>query len=84
MPFGFDIFRKLETGEVVSIASRSSLEEATELLNSLQQQWPGDYSIREGCVTQPAKPRGSFGAGDRTALFSAGVRRRQQGFPFSM
>lgn len=47
MKRGYIVYRKLETGEVLWIASRNTLREARDLAVSLEAHWPGRYLIRE-------------------------------------
>jgi len=47
MKRGYIVYRKLETGEVLWIASRNTLREARDLAASLDAHWPGRYLIRE-------------------------------------
>jgi hypothetical protein len=43
----YRIFRKLESEEFLLMASRDSLEEAEQLVESFREHWPGEYVIRE-------------------------------------
>lgn len=43
----YRVFRKLINGEQMLVASRNERGEAADLVESLQQYWPGDYSVRE-------------------------------------
>lgn len=47
MARAYDILRKLETGEILRIASRGDLEQAKELAESLNSYWPADYIVRD-------------------------------------
>ncbi|MGC2505182.1 MAG: hypothetical protein WA369_00890 [Candidatus Acidiferrales bacterium] len=47
MARGYDILRKLETGEVLPIASRNDLTEARNLAESLNSCWPAEYIVRD-------------------------------------
>ena len=47
MARAYDILRKLETGELLPIASRNDLEEAKQLAESLNSYWPAEYIVRE-------------------------------------
>jgi len=48
MEQGYTILRKIDTGEILRIASRNSLQEARQLVRSLRECWPGRYLIRKG------------------------------------
>jgi hypothetical protein len=43
----YKIFRKLETGELLLLASFDDLDQAKELVQSLNEHWPGDYSVQD-------------------------------------
>ena len=43
----YKIFRKLDSGELLWMALRDSLEEAEQLVESFSEHWPGEYVIRE-------------------------------------
>jgi hypothetical protein len=47
MKRGYIVYRKLETGEVLRIASRNTLREARALAKSLEGHWPGTYLVRK-------------------------------------
>jgi hypothetical protein len=47
MARAYDILRKLENGEVLSVASRNNLTEAKRLAESLNSYWPAEYIVRE-------------------------------------
>ena len=49
-------YRKLETGEVLWVASRNTLREARDLAVSLEAHWPGKYLIRESTQEASEKP----------------------------
>ena len=41
----YTIFRKLETGELLRVATREDLTEAERLAQALDEYWPADYSV---------------------------------------
>jgi hypothetical protein len=43
----YTAFKQLENGEFVRVASRDELEEALQLVESLNAVWPGGYEVRE-------------------------------------
>ena len=43
----YTAFKQLENGEFVPVASRDELEEAVQLVESLNDYWPGGYEVRE-------------------------------------
>ena len=43
----YTAFKQLENGEFVRVASSDELEEAVQLVESLNDYWPGGYEIRE-------------------------------------
>jgi hypothetical protein len=43
----YTAFKLLENGEFVRVASRDALEEAVQLVESLNEVWPGEYEVRE-------------------------------------
>jgi len=43
----FKIFRELENGEVLEVATHGVLEKAEALVQALKEHWPGIYVIRE-------------------------------------
>lgn len=43
----YHIFRRLKTNELVLVARRETLEEAEELIRSLDVLWPGNYSMQK-------------------------------------
>jgi hypothetical protein len=43
----YTAFKQLENGEFVRVASRDELEEAMQLVESLNEEWPGGYEVRE-------------------------------------
>lgn len=47
MARAYDILRKLESGEMLRIASRGGLPEAKQLAESLNSYWPAEYIVRE-------------------------------------
>jgi hypothetical protein len=47
----FYIFRRLETGELVCIACRETLNQAKRLLAELRALWPADYRIQKEAHT---------------------------------
>jgi len=43
----YTAFKQLENGEFVKVASRDELAEAVQLVESLNDVWPGGYEVRE-------------------------------------
>jgi hypothetical protein len=43
----YTAFKQLENGEFARVASRDELEEAVQLVESLNEEWPGGYEVRE-------------------------------------
>ena len=41
----YTIFRKLETGELLRVATRDDLREAKQLAQSLHEYWPAEYPV---------------------------------------
>lgn len=50
----YRVFKKLEDGELMHVASREEFEEAIEFARELQALWPGEYVVRdsEGNATE--------------------------------
>ncbi len=46
----FTAFKQLENGEFVRVASRDELAEAVQLVESLNDDWPGRYEVRESLL----------------------------------
>jgi hypothetical protein len=42
----YRVFRQLENGELVHVASRGEREKAAQLVESLKELWPGEYEVR--------------------------------------
>jgi hypothetical protein len=43
----YEPFKQIEGGEFVHVASRYELEEAVQLVEALNRQWPGKYEVRD-------------------------------------
>jgi hypothetical protein len=43
----YSVFRKLENGEFLHVASRDELGQALQLVEALSVHWPGDYAVRD-------------------------------------
>lgn len=43
----YTAFKQLDNGEFVRVASRDELEEAVQLVESLNDYWPGGYEVRK-------------------------------------
>jgi hypothetical protein len=43
----YTAFKQLENGELVRVASRDEFEEAVQLVESLNDYWPGGYEVLE-------------------------------------
>jgi hypothetical protein len=44
----YEIVRRIEDDQIISVATQSDLQAAVQLIESLNAEWPGNYSIREG------------------------------------
>jgi len=47
MRLGFNVFRKLDDGQVLHVASRRDVEQAEHLVAELNNTFPGNYGYRE-------------------------------------
>ena len=52
----YDIFRKIDDGEKLLVASRSNLEAAQDLVRGLNEHWPAEYTILEHLASQKVTP----------------------------
>jgi hypothetical protein len=55
----YRVFRQLEGGELIHVASRDQLEGAAELVEALRADFPGEYLVRdceENDIELPEKP----------------------------
>jgi hypothetical protein len=43
----YRVFRKLPNGERIVVASRNEMDQVTQLVNSLKEHWPGDYTVED-------------------------------------
>ena len=43
----YTVFKQIENGEFVHVASRDELEEALQLVAALNADWPGEYEVRD-------------------------------------
>lgn len=43
----YKVFRQLGNGEFVQVASREELEQAVQLVEELNDHWPGEYVVRD-------------------------------------
>jgi hypothetical protein len=43
----YSVFKQLENGEFVHVASRNDLEQAVQLVETLNANWPGEYEVRD-------------------------------------
>jgi hypothetical protein len=57
MPETYKIFRKLGNGQEMHVGSRDKLEQAEQLIESLNRHWAGDYSIQEPVSTTDGEKR---------------------------
>jgi len=53
---GFNIIRKLETGEEPFVAWREDIEQARRFVDDLNECWPAEYRIEENSSLAPKKP----------------------------
>jgi hypothetical protein len=53
----YRICRRLENGDVVNVAMRSSQKDAEDLIRSLRECWPGEYTIEKICSTNAGSSR---------------------------
>lgn len=47
MKRGYNIFRRLDDGQILHVAWRRSPEQARQLIADLSDTWPGEYGYRE-------------------------------------
>jgi hypothetical protein len=52
----YDIFHKLETGELVWLASFDDLSEANKLRESLREHWPADNVVKDSVLGTEIDP----------------------------
>lgn len=57
MTVAYRICRRLENGDVVNVALRSSQKDAEDLMRALSECWPGDYAIEKICGKDPSTAR---------------------------
>ena len=43
----YTVYRKLENGEFLHLASRDELEEAVQLVKAFKVHWPAEYVVRD-------------------------------------
>jgi hypothetical protein len=43
----YTVFKRTENGEFVHVASRNELEQAVQLVEALNADWPGEYVVRD-------------------------------------
>ena len=43
----YTLFKQLENGEFVHVASRDELEQVVKLVEALHAHWPGEYVVRD-------------------------------------
>jgi hypothetical protein len=43
----YSVFKQLENGEFVHVASRDELGQAVNLAHALNAEWPGEYEVRD-------------------------------------
>lgn len=43
----YSVFRKLENGEFLHVASRDELEQVVQLVEAFNAHWPGEYIVRD-------------------------------------
>ena len=55
----YNVFRKIPTGEFLLVAARRNQEEANRLAQTLNEQWPGEYAIRESAEPDEVVTEGS-------------------------
>jgi hypothetical protein len=60
----YKVFRKLETGELLVLASFEDLDRAKQLIASLEEHWPGDYFVRDSLSNPDGEPKGESARGD--------------------
>jgi hypothetical protein len=54
MQHGFNVYRRLDNGEIVHVAGRRDAEAAEKLGLELNEMWPGDYGYQEA-ISEPAR-----------------------------
>jgi hypothetical protein len=47
MQRGFNVYRRLDNGEIVHVAWRREAEQADKLMQDLNEMWPGHYGYLE-------------------------------------
>jgi hypothetical protein len=55
----YSVLKQLEDGVFVKVASRDDLQQALHLAQSLHEQWPGNYEVRDShsaVVGHPTSP----------------------------
>jgi hypothetical protein len=55
----YRVFRQLENGELIHVASREQLEQAVKLVEALSEGFPGEYVVRdpeENDIELPERP----------------------------
>ncbi len=43
----YSVFKQLENGEFVNVATRDEREQAVQLVEALKAHWPGDYIVQD-------------------------------------
>jgi|HubBroStandDraft_6_1064221.scaffolds.fasta_scaffold84312_2 hypothetical protein len=43
----YNVLKQLENGEFVHVASRDELGQAVKLAHALNEEWPGEYEVRD-------------------------------------
>ena len=70
----YKVFRKLETGELLPLASFEDLDRAKQLIASLEEHWPGDYFVMDSIANADGEWKGeSARAGSVESVISRRV-----------
>ena len=72
MKRGYIVYRELETGEVLCIASRNTQREARALAKALEGHWPGTYLVRKSTDDTAEKKPSHPGGGESDAYHVRG------------
>jgi hypothetical protein len=77
MHMAYTIFRKLETGELLRVAARDDLHQAQQLVQSLDEHWPADYTIldSESTAEVERRTRNSFSKAPSDGIGTAATTR---------
>jgi hypothetical protein len=46
----YNVLKQLENGEFVHVASRDDVQQAVQLAQALNAEWPGEYEVRDSSL----------------------------------